>query len=101
MTLSLLPSAPAFVECGECHGTGEWHPGRGIDPDWCGFCGGTGEDWLDLSPLATLAFNLGIAAGLCMTFWEGWEQREHHDLYSAHGYRTEQDWRPGCGKRAP
>jgi hypothetical protein len=49
----------------------------------------------------TLTHNLAIGAALCSAFWEGWEQHEHHDLYSAHGYRTEMDWRPGCGRPAP
>jgi hypothetical protein len=50
--------------------------------------------------LATLAHNLAWAASLCEAFWQGWEEREHHDLYSSHGYRTEQDWRPGCQRPA-
>lgn len=31
------------VVCVPCKGTGEHHPGYGIDPDWCGHCGGPGR----------------------------------------------------------
>jgi hypothetical protein len=45
-----------------------------------------------------LARNLRDAAALCAAFWQGHEQREHEQLYSNHGYRTDQDWAPGCGR---
>jgi hypothetical protein len=48
--------------------------------------------------MACLASNLAIAGGLCEAFDQGYEQREHEHLYSNHGYRTEQDWRPGCNQ---
>jgi hypothetical protein len=48
--------------------------------------------------LANLAACLREAAGLEVAFSLGYEQREHERLYSDHGYRKEQDWRPGCGR---
>jgi hypothetical protein len=48
--------------------------------------------------LANLASCLRQAAGLCAAFEEGWWQHDHHQMYSSHGYRSEQDWRPGCGR---
>jgi hypothetical protein len=47
-----------------------------------------------------LAHNLVIAGALCAAFWQGHEQREHEQLYSNHGYRTDEGWRPGCGRAA-
>jgi hypothetical protein len=46
--------------------------------------------------LDCLARNLSIAAALVESFDLGYEQHEHEQLYSNHGYRTDQDWRPGC-----
>jgi hypothetical protein len=51
--------------------------------------------------LECLAANLRIAGALCAAYWEGWEQHEHHQLYSAHGYRTDSQWMPGCGRSCP
>jgi hypothetical protein len=48
--------------------------------------------------IAVLASNLAVAGGLCEAFDQGYEQREHEHLYSNHGYRTDQDWRPGCNQ---
>lgn len=62
----------------------------------CDQCVDVAAEHIDGVTLRTLATNLAVAGGLCAAFWEGWEQREHHDLYSKHGYRTDQDWRPGC-----
>jgi hypothetical protein len=50
--------------------------------------------------LDTLAANLATVAALCASFSLGHAQHEHEQLYSNHGYRTEQGWRPGCGKAA-
>lgn len=49
---------------------------------------------------SNLALCLRDGAALCEAFELGYEQNEHERLYSNHGYRTEQDWRPGCGRTA-
>jgi len=51
--------------------------------------------------MPVLAHNPATAGALCQAFDDGWEEREHWDLYAKHGYRTEQAWAPGCGKAAP
>jgi hypothetical protein len=51
--------------------------------------------------MRTLAANLASCAALCEAFELGYEQNEHERLYSNHGYRTEQDWRPGCQRPVP
>jgi hypothetical protein len=50
--------------------------------------------------LANLASCLAVAGALCEAFDLGREQNEHERLYSSHGYRTDQDWLPGCGRPA-
>lgn len=50
--------------------------------------------------MRTLAANLAIGAALCEAFNQGHEQAQHEQIYSNHGYRTDQDWRPGCQRSA-
>lgn len=82
---------PMYRDCGSCNFVRRTY-GRA----WCVWC----RDGI-VEAARILARNLRDAGALCAAFWEGWDQREHHDLYSAHGYRTEQNWRPGCGRPTP
>lgn len=88
----------------ECTTCGEMRSGLNdlrCDYDPCMDCGEMAMPCLCLRTvfmrerLEALASNLATAAGLCAAFEQGYEQREHERLYSDHGYRMEQDWRPG------
>lgn len=45
-TCSCVEEVPmAQITCESCHGTGINYT-VGLDPDWCGNCGGAGIDWV-------------------------------------------------------
>ena len=81
----------------------------------CSLCGGRVKPWCQppgvtahyncteqiKASLRTLASNLAAAGALCEAFAQGYDQHEHEQLYSNHGYRTDGDWRPGCQRPAP
>ena len=50
--------------------------------------------------LNNLVTRIVFAAACCESFDAGYAQAEHERLYSNHGYRKDQDWRPGCGRVA-
>lgn len=95
MSIAIVHDEPASFDCERCDGTGIEYFGH--DPDWCGECGGTGEDHIDLSPLATLAHNLAIAGGLCAAF----ELGRQFCWRAMVGLPAAEDWRPGSGRAAP
>ena len=93
-------------EIGDSTWTVQRDPARDRDFVVCAICGRPRGETIDERDamkrrLHALASNLRVAAGLCEAFELGREQREHERLYSDHGYRTDLDWRPGCGKESP
>ena len=94
---------PPFVTCKTCDGRGyvtalKW----GIDPYWCPECGGAKEIALDMTALATLAHNLGVAGALCRSFHLGGKHAD--DLWARDHVVGNPDawlWRPGCWRPAP
>lgn len=51
--------------------------------------------------LSNLAANIATAGGLCEAFELGHSQANHEEMFSRHGYRCDEDWRPGCQRSAP
>lgn len=100
MSVSLVHDDPVYIDCARCDGRGfiyVQHSAYGGGTDYCGDCGGSGEDWIDLSELSTLAHNLSIAAGLCAAFAQGSEYRMRMML----SLPADEDWRPGCQRPSP
>jgi hypothetical protein len=99
MTLSFTHDAQLVVDCDRCEGRGEVY--RNHEPDYCGACGGSGDDYFDVS---VLIGNLVVGAGLCRAFWLGhrasvlsgrnWDRRTL-DLPEF------EFWAPYCGRSAP
>ena len=63
---------------------------------WCRYWEKGLSRFLRDQMLDRLGANLAAAGALCAAYWEGWEQREHHDLYGQHGYRVDEGWQPNA-----
>ena len=100
MSWSIVHEHPVPFNCDRCDGSGIVGHAPNLDPEWCPLCGGSGEDYLDLSALTTLARNLAVAALGCAAYDLG-GVKDRWVIVPGGIQRLVLPWHPGCGRPAP